>query len=110
MIRVEIIGNLGADATIKEFGDQKYVSFSVGSNEVSKDEQGNRVEHTQWVSVLWRGEGGGLFPFLKKGTKVFVRGDLRVKQYKDSTGAEQVSLNLGVREIELCGGTPTAKQ
>lgn len=69
MLQCEVIGNLGSDAEIKEFSGKKYVSFSVAHSEVSKDQQGNRVGQTTWVSVLWYGDGGGLFQYLKKGNK-----------------------------------------
>lgn len=60
MLKVEIIGNIGNDAEIKEFGGKKYVSFSVAHTEYQKDEQGNRTDLTTWCSVLWFGEGGRL--------------------------------------------------
>lgn len=43
MLQCEVIGNLGNDAEIKDFGGKKYVSFSVAHSEVSKDQQGNRL-------------------------------------------------------------------
>lgn len=74
MLVAEVIGNLGSDALIKDFSGRKYVSMSVAHSVFSKDQNGNRQESTVWVSVLWYGEGGGIFPYLKKGSKVFVRG------------------------------------
>jgi single-strand DNA-binding protein len=61
MLVSEIIGNIGADAEIKEFSGKKYVSFSVAHSDFSKDQNGNKVEQTTWVSILWYGDGGGLF-------------------------------------------------
>lgn len=67
MLKAELIGNLGNDAEIKEFGGKKYVALSVATTEYAKDDQGNRTDVTTWVSVLWYGDGGGLFAYLKKG-------------------------------------------
>lgn len=103
MLQCEVIGNLGSDAEFKEFGGKKYVSFSVAHSEVSKDQQGNRVEQTTWVSVLWYGDGGGLFQYLKKGNKVFVRGRERVKLYADKNGNAQFAINVNASEVQLCG-------
>lgn len=103
MLVTEIIGNIGADAEIKEFSGKKYVSFSVAHTEFGKDQQGNKTEQTTWVSVLWYGEGGGLFPYLKKGAKVFVRGRQRVKLYTDKNNNAQVAINLNANEVQLCG-------
>lgn len=99
----EIIGNIGADAEIKDFGGKEYVSFSVAHSEYGKDQQGNRTEQTVWISVLWYGNGGGLLQYLKKGTKVFVRGRQRVKLYADKNGNAQVAINLNANEVVLCG-------
>ena len=104
MLKVEIIGNIGNDAEIKEFGGKKYVSFSVAHTEYQKDEQGNRTDLTTWCSVLWFGEGGGgLLPYLKRGAKVFVRGNLKVKMYTDRNGKQQAAINVSASEVQLCG-------
>lgn len=103
MLKAELIGNLGNDAEIKEFGGKKYVALSVATTEYAKDDQGNRVDVTTWVSVLWYGDGGGLFAYLKKGAKVFVRGNLRTKIYADKQGVQQVAINVNASEVQLCG-------
>ena len=103
MLALEIIGNIGADAEIKDFGGKKYVSFSVAHSDYSKDQNGNKVEQTTWVSVLWYGEGGGLLQYLKKGTKVFVRGWQKVKIYADKNGMAQLAINVNASEVQLCG-------
>lgn len=103
MLQCEIIGNLGSDAEIKEFGGKKYVAFSVAHTDFGKDQNGNKTEQTTWVSVLWYGDGGGLFQYLKRGTKVFVRGRQKVKIYADKNGNAQVAINVGASEVFLCG-------
>lgn len=104
MLKLEIIGNIGSDAEVKEFGGKKYVSFSVACTEYSKDQKGNKTEYTTWVSILWYGDGGGLIPYLKKGVKVFIRGNLKAKAYTDKQGAAQASININASEVQLCGG------
>lgn len=103
MLKAEIIGTIGADAEIKDFSGKKYVYLSVACNDYSKDQQGNRTETTTWVSVLWYGDGGGLLPYLKKGAKVFIRGNLKAKAYTDKQGAAQASININAFEVQLCG-------
>ena len=104
MLKLEIIGNIGSDAEVKEFGGKKYVSFSVACTEYSKDQKGNKTEYTTWVSILWYGDGGGLIPYLKKGAKVFIRGNLKAKAYTDKHGSAQASININASEVQLCGG------
>lgn len=103
MLQCEVIGNIGSDAEIKEFGGKKYVSFNVAHSERRKDANGTTVESTTWVSVLWYGDGGGLTQYLKKGCKVFVRGRLSVKTYQDKNGNTQVAVKVNANEVNLCG-------
>lgn len=103
MLQLEVIGNLGSDAEIKEFSGKKYVSFNVAHSERRKDANGTTVESTTWVSVLWYGDGGGLTQYLKRGCKVFVRGRLSVKSYQDRNGNTQVAVNVNASEVNLCG-------
>lgn len=103
MLKCEVIGNIGNDAEIKDFNGKKYVSFNVAHSDFKKDQNGNRTESTTWVSVLWYGDGGGLFPYLKKGVKVFVRGNEYVKTYNDRDGNVHVAINVNASEVQLCG-------
>lgn len=100
MLQLEIIGNLGNDAEIKEFSGKKYVSMNVAHSEKKKDGS----ENTVWVSVLWYGDGGGLFQYLKRGCKVFLRGRLVPKAYTDKQNQPQCALNMYANEVNLCGG------
>ena len=103
MLKCEVIGNIGADAEIKEFDGKKYVSFNVAHSEYRKDQSGNRVESTTWVSVLWYGDGGRLLLYLKKGVKVFVRGNEYVKTYNGRNGDVHAAINVSATEVQLCG-------
>lgn len=108
MLSVEIIGNLGADAVIKEFKGQKFISFSVAHTESYTDGQGQKHENTAWVSCLKFGESG-VINYLKKGTRVFVRGDLSVKTYEANTGI-QAGINCKVKELQLLGSVRSEQQ
>jgi len=58
MLQIEIIGNLGQDAEIKEFNGQRFISFSVAHTESYTDAHGERQKRTVWVSCLKYGESG----------------------------------------------------
>ncbi len=102
MLQIEIIGNLGQDAEIKEFNGQRYISFSIAHTESFTDARGERQKRTVWVSCLKYGENG-VINYLKKGTSVFVRGDLSVKMYS-TNGTLQAGINCRVKELQLLGG------
>lgn len=99
----EIIGNLGSDAIVKDFGGKKYVSMNIAHSSMKKNQDGTRTEQTTWISALWYGEGGNLLQYLKRGTKVFVRGRTYVKTFQRNDGTWDSGINLDVTEIQLCG-------
>ncbi len=103
MLQVEIIGHIGNDAQVKDFNGKKYTAFNVAHSEKFKNAQGVDVERTTWVSILKPGESG-LVQYLKKGTPVFVRGDLSVKAYTDNNRQTQVGVNCLAREVQLLPG------
>lgn len=105
MLHLQVIGNLGADAEVKEFNGSKCVCFNVAHTERWTDEQGIKHESTTWVSCILNGDGGKLLPYLKKGITVFVEGSGSTRCYSSPTEKRFVAgLNLSVRHIELVGG------
>ena len=106
MIKVEIIGNLGADAELQVVNGNKFVSFRVANTDKWTDKTTGEIStSTQWISCSLNGDGGALLPYLKKGTKVFVRGNAQFIIYSSAKSHKmEVGVNLFVREIELCGG------
>ena len=112
MIKLEIIGNLGADAEVKVYNGNKFVSFRVAHTDKWVDQQTGVIStQTTWVSCSINGDGGGLTPYLKKGTKVFVRGTPNFVVYSSpKTHKMETGINLFVREVELCGGNHEQEQ
>lgn len=112
MIKVEIIGNLGADAQVQEKNGNRFVSFRVANTDKWTDKStGQIIESTQWISCTLNGDGGALTPYLKKGSKVFVRGNAQFVIFSSAKSHQmEVGVNLFVREIELCGGQKENQQ
>ena len=111
MLKVLLIGNLGADAEKKVTNGRPFVSFRVAHTERHTDRQtGEVTERTEWVSCSLDGDGGRLLPYLRRGQKVFVAGDCRLKTYRSTRdGLTYAGIDLFVRTLELCGGqAPTA--
>lgn len=100
MLQIDIIGNIGNDAQVKDFNGKKYIAFNVAHSEKLTDRNGTQVERATWISCLKPGESR-VAQYLKKGTGVFVRGDLSVKPYTDSNHQTQVGVNCLVRELQL---------
>ena len=63
MIKVEIIGNLGADAMLQVVNGNKFVSFRVANTDAWTDKQTGEIKKsTQWISCSLNGDGGALLP------------------------------------------------
>lgn len=95
MRRAEIIGNLGRDAELKRTDRTEILNFSVGAKTGRKDDE------TIWFScALFGKRAESLAPLLKKGKKVFVRGEFKLRQWSkgDRSG---VDVDVTVDEIEL---------
>lgn len=107
MLKIEVIGNLGAAAEGKSNNGEKFVTFRVAStNKYVNKQTGEIIEDTTWISCIWRGEHTRVTPFLTQGTKVFVRGDAALKIFIGHDGNKHAGLNLRVQELELCGSKP----
>lgn len=100
MMNLAVIGNLGADAELKETNGRKFVTFRVAHT--SRSAAG--VEVTNWVSCAWNGDGGGTLAYLKRGTKVYVSGRPRLRVYSSpKTHQMEAGIDLSVDFVELCG-------
>lgn len=102
MLKLHVIGNLGGDAELKSEGGRQFVSFRVAHTIRRTRDDGTAQESTEWISCSLNGDGGALLQYLKRGTKVFISGDVSVKQYhSERDHCLKAGLNCYVREIEL---------
>lgn len=95
-MKVEIIGNLGHPAETKttKDGQRQFLQFSVAEN---KQVNGQKV--TQWVNVIYNGTK--VAPYLVKGAKVFVRGDLNANLYTKKDGTSAIDLTIYATELQI---------
>ncbi len=91
--KVFLIGNLGADPEVRQAqSGREIVNFTMPTSETSKDKQtGERKDSTQWHRIVIFNEGLGKIAqnLLKKGTKVYIEGQLQTRKYNDSSGQEK---------------------
>jgi single-strand DNA-binding protein len=78
MQTITITGNVGKDAEIRRAGNDNVCSFSVGVQQGWGDKKS-----TNWFRCnLWGKRGEALHPYLLKGTKVAVQGELTIGEYQ----------------------------
>lgn len=105
MLNLQVIGNLGADAEKRESNGRAFTTFRVAHSERRTD----GTEVTTWASCVLNGDGGSLTQYLKKGTKVFVSGRMRVRTFSSpKTHQIEAGIDISVDRIELCGSQLTA--
>ena len=105
MFKVEIIGNIGADAEVKESNGSKFVTFRVAHSDKWKTDTGEEKESTIWVDVTLNNTESKVVPYLRQGVKVFVRGNGRMRVYSSPKDrCMKAGLSISALEIELCGG------
>ena len=110
--RYECIGNLGRDVEVKTFqsGD-RIATFSVATTERWKDRDGNRQERTEWSTWTVR---GGLVEvaerYLKKGSKVFLAGSKRTREYDDRDGNKRVAVEFIATDLTMLDGKPDGER
>ena len=85
--KVILIGNLGKDPEIKSFQNGgRIANFSIATSESWKDRAtGEKKERTEWHNISVNSEGlvGVVERFLKKGSKVYIEGQLRTRKWQD---------------------------
>lgn len=105
MRKLEIIGNLGADAELRNENGSQFVKLSIAENVKRRDANGREYESTEWTNATINGDGGNLLPYLKKGTKVYASGDISLRLFHSEKEKRMMpSINLFIRSIELVGG------
>ena len=91
--KVILVGNLGRDPEVRRTGNgDPIVSFSVATAETWKDKAtGERKERTEWHNVTIFNEALGKVAeqYCKKGTKVYLEGQLQTREYTDKDGNQR---------------------
>lgn len=105
MFKIEVIGNLGADAEVREANGAKFVSFRVASTSHYRTESGEDRSITDWIDCTMNNVESKVVQFLKAGTKVFVRGNASLRVYSSKKDRMmKAGVRCSVIEVELCGG------
>lgn len=95
--KISIIGNLGRDPEMRYTPSGRPVTeFSVAVNQSTKNQQtGEWVEATDWFRVtVWGDRAERTAEQLRKGTRVFVEGRFRTREYEARDGQKRVSLEI----------------
>jgi single-strand DNA-binding protein len=96
--KVILVGNLGADPDIKRTQDGRPIAnLSVATSETWRDKNsGERRERTEWHRVVIFNEGLCKVAenYLRKGSKVYVEGQLQTRKWQDQSGQDRYSTEV----------------
>lgn len=101
--KVILIGNLGADPEVKSFQNGgKICNLRIATSENWKDRAtGERKEKTEWHNVVINSEGlvGVAEKYLRKGSKIYVEGQLRTRKWQDRDGNDRYTTEVSIGGI-----------
>lgn len=112
--KVILVGNLGKDPEVRHTQDGKpIVNLSIATSESWRDKSsGERKEKTEWHRVVIFNEALAKVAeqYLKKGSTVYIEGQLQTRKWTDKDGAEKYSTEVVLQnfrgELTMLGGRP----
>jgi single-strand DNA-binding protein len=115
--KVIILGNLGADPEIRHTQDGKPIAnLRVATSQSWRDKAtGERREKTEWHTVVIFSEGLAKVAaeYLKKGSKVYIEGQLQTRKWQDKTGQDRYSTEIVLQafngQLTLLSSRPKAE-
>lgn len=110
--KVIIVGNLGRDPEVRSFPNGgKVVNLRIATSESWRDKaSGEKKERTEWHSVAIFNEALGKIAeqYLRKGSTVYIEGQLETRKWQDQSGADRYTTEVVLRqyrgELTLLGG------
>jgi single-strand DNA-binding protein len=110
--KVILIGNLGKDPEARSMNNGgEVVSFSIATSESWNDKQsGEKRDKTEWHNIVIFNENLGRIAkqYLRKGSSVYVEGQLQTRKWTDQSGADRYTTEVVLQrfrgELTLLGG------
>ena len=100
--KVILVGNLGDDPEARSLNNGgEVVNLRVATSENWKDKDGNRQERTEWHRVVIFNENLGRVAknYLRKGSKVYLEGQIQTRKWKDQSGADRYSTEIVLQKF-----------
>lgn len=96
--KVILVGNLGRDPEVRRLGSgEPVVNLRIATSETWRDKQsGERKERTEWHSVVIFNENLAKVAeqYLKKGSKIYIEGQLQTRKWQDQSGVEKYTTEI----------------
>ncbi|MDT0641886.1 single-stranded DNA-binding protein [Zunongwangia sp. F363] len=102
---VQLIGNVGQEPQITNLESGKKVArFSLATNEYYKGAKGEKVQNTEWHTIVAWGKTAEIIEkYAGKGKEIGVTGKLKSRSYEDKDGIKRYVTEVEANEILLLG-------
>lgn len=104
--KVILVGNLGRDPESRTFpsGDQ-ICNVTLATTDSWKDKQtGEKREATEWHRLVFNGRLAEIAQqYLRKGSQIYVEGQIRTRKYQDKDGVEKYATDIRVDQMQMLG-------
>lgn len=100
--KATLIGHLGDDPEARSLNNGgEVVNLRVATSETWKDQQGNRQERTEWHRVVIFNEGLTKVAksYLRKGSKVYLEGQIQTRKWQDQSGQDKFSTEIVLQKF-----------
>ena len=105
--KVILLGNLGADPELRTTaGGDAVATISIATSDSWKDKNtGEEQQKTEWHRVVFfRRMAEVVGQYLKKGSSVYIEGQLQTNSYEDkNTGEKKFSTQIVARDMQMLG-------
>jgi len=97
--KVILIGNLGKDPELRKAGDTSVTTVSLATSKTVKKET-----YTEWHSVVfWGTTADVVYKYLKKGSQIYVEGELRTRKWTDKDGNDRYQTDVHAQSMVMLG-------
>lgn len=111
--KVMLIGNVGKDPEVRYLENNpsaqpgtnpKVAQFTMATTERFRDRNGETRENTEWHNIVaWRGLADLAEKYIRKGSQIYVEGQIRTRSWTDQAGAKQYRTEIIANAIQLLG-------
>lgn len=103
--KVQLIGRVGGEPEVKALGGgRKVVNIILATNETYKNEQGEKIEDTQWHRlVAWGRQGEIIERYAFRGKEIAIQGKLIYRNFEDKNGEKRYITEIMVTDVLLLG-------
>ena len=102
---VQLIGRLGNEPEVRTFeSGKKMATFTLATSEVYYNNQGEKVEETQWHNiVVWGKKVDVVENYVKKGQEIAIQGKIQTRSY-EKEGEKRYITEINLNELLMLGG------